>query len=171
MTPDRVETGEHFLETLGLRATGIPDLDDIPSATHWPSLTAKQAKREWPELREWVERLQQRFPHLDHHVIPPCWWQHNEHVEALAALRDHERVSYLPTAPATAPVEWMRALRDIEFLLRSWTGESPCGAAHQQPLARLRTSQFDGWQDHITADAQRRADSPPGEKNPSSQSL
>jgi hypothetical protein len=136
VTPDGPEAGDQILEMLGLRATGVPDLDDIPSATHWPSLTKDKAELEWRELRDWVEHLQQRFSHLDHHAIPPCWWQHNEQVEALAALRDHERVSYLPAAPATAPVEWMRALRDIETLLRSWAAEYPCGAAHKEPPAR-----------------------------------
>jgi hypothetical protein len=150
--------GDHILEMIGLRATGIPDLDDIPSATHWPSIPTQKAEVEWQELRTWVEQLQRRFAHLDHHTIPPCWWQHNEHVEALAALRDHERVSYLPAAPATAPVEWMRALRDIEFLLHSWTAEYPCGASHQEPPARFRHGQFDGWDDHLASDVKRRAE-------------
>ena len=151
---------------LGLHGTGIPNLDDIPSATHWPSIPTQKAKAEWQALREWVELLQQRFPHLDHHAIPSCWWRHNEHVEALAALRDHERVSYLPTAPATAPVEWMRALRDIEFLLRSWTAEYPCGATHQDPPDTFRRGQFDGWDDHVAADVKQRAKAPAPDKEP-----
>ena len=171
MTPDGPEPGDQILEMLGLRATGIPDLDDIPSATHWPSLTTDKAELEWQELREWVEQLQQRFSHLDHHVIPPCWWQHNEHVEALAALRDHERVSYLPAAPATAPVEWMRALRDIETLLRSWAAEYPCGGAHQEPPARLCRGQFDGWKDFVARDVGRRAASERGQDRRSSSSM
>jgi hypothetical protein len=147
---------EPILEAMGLRSAALPSLEDIPAATHWPSIPAGKAAREWQELREWVERLQQRFAHLDHHVIPPCWWRHNEHVEALAALRDHERVSYLASAPATAPVEWMRALRDIAALLRSWTGESPCGATHQESPARLRSSRLDGWDEHLAADVNHR---------------
>ena len=159
MSPDGPEAGDHILEMLGLRATGIPDLDDIPSATHWPSLPPENAELEWQELREWVEDLEERFPHLDHHAIPACWWQHNEHVEALAALRDHERVSYLPAAPATAPVEWMRALRDIEVLLRSWTAEYPCGAEHQEPPVQLWRGRFEGWEAHVAEDVRRRSES------------
>lgn len=152
---------EPILEAIGLRPPGLPALEDIPSATHWPSVPARTAANEWDQLRRWVEGLQQRFAHLDHHVIPPCWWRHNEHVEALSALRDHERVSYLASAPATAPVEWMRALRDIAALLRSWTAESPCGASHQESPMRLRRSRTDGWADHVAADVERRRTSAP----------
>jgi hypothetical protein len=149
---------------IGLAATGIPALDDIPSATHWPSIPSRNAKEEWEDLRDWVEQFQRRFAHLDHHVIPPCWWRHNEHVEALAALRDHERVSFLPTAPATAPVEWMRALRDIISLLRSWTAENACGATHQDPPARLRQTNTDGWDEQVAEDVEQRRRSERQEK-------
>lgn len=146
-----------ILEAMGLPGpAGLPSLEDIPSATHWPYLAAGAAAREWEELRHWVDELQRRFPHLDHHVIPPCWWKHNEHVEALAALRDHERVSFLASAPATAPVEWMRALRDIAALLRSWTAESPCSSTHHDSPARLRQTRLDGWEQHLAADLERR---------------
>jgi hypothetical protein len=148
--------GHRASEIIGLTGTGIPALDDIPSATHWPSLPVGKAAYEWRSLRTWVDRLQARFAHLDHHVIPSCWWRHNEHVEALAALRDHERVSYLPTSPATAPVEWMRALRDIASLLRSWTAEYPCGASHQEPPSRLRQPLTDGWNEHVADDVASR---------------
>lgn len=148
---------EPILEAMGLNAAGLPSLDDVPAATHWPSVPAAKAAREWEELRRWVERLTKRFAHLDHHVIPSCWWRHNSHVEALAALRDHERVSYLASAPATAPVEWMRALRDITALLRSWTAESPCGASHQEAPIRLRQTQYQGWDEHVAADGESRS--------------
>ena len=87
-----------------------------------------------------MEGLQQRFDHLDHHFIPACWWQHNEHVEALVALRDHEQVSFSEIAPATAPLDWFRALRDITTLLRAWTADLAC----------------DGWDEHIAADIAKR---------------
>ncbi len=119
---------------------GVPlddDFPDIPTPTHWPH-SRQPTPSEWEELRAWVEELCGRFAHLDHHVIPRCWWRHNEHVEALAALRDHERSSFSDTAPATAPLDWFRALRDIAALLRAWTAEPGCGATHQPPPAALR---------------------------------
>jgi hypothetical protein len=108
-----------------------PDLEELPGATYWPEIPAVDAAAKWEELRAWVEKLQGRFSHLDHHVVPRCWWRHNEHVEALSALRDHECSSFAETAPATAPVDWFRALRDVTALLRAWTGELACGAVHQ----------------------------------------
>jgi len=150
-------TDARILEMMGIGAPGLPPLDDVPTATHWPSLPAIKAADSWEELRSWVRQLEERFPHLDHHAIPPCWWLHNEHVEALAALRDHERVSYAATAPATSPVEWMRALRDIEALLRAWTAEHPCGSAHQEPR-RLRPRNESGWSEHVRADVLRRSE-------------
>ncbi len=112
------------------------DLGEIPGATHWPEVLGVDAVARWEELRAWVDQLQERFSHLDHHVVPRCWWRHNEHVEALSALRDHERSSFAATAPATAPVDWFRALRDVTALLRSWTGDLSCGAAHQDSPTR-----------------------------------
>jgi hypothetical protein len=145
-----------LLEMMGLGGPGLAGLDDVPSATHWPTIPADKAAGAWKELRHWVRQLQARFSHLDHHVIPACWWRHNEHVEALAALRDHERVSYAVTAPATAPVEWMRALRDIEALLRAWTAEYACGSAHQEARTILRQPDESGWAAHLERDLARR---------------
>ena len=62
---------------------GPIDLDEIAGPMYWPDLPPDEAAREWPALRAWVERLMRRFPHLDHHVIPRCWFLHNGHVEAL----------------------------------------------------------------------------------------
>ncbi len=108
----------------------VPEFDEIPIATHWPSISADEAQATWINLFKWVDDLRSRFSHLDHHVIPPCWYRHNGHVEALSALRDHELVSFMDSAPATAPLDWFRALRDISSLLRSWTGESSCSTSH-----------------------------------------
>ena len=130
------------------------DLADIPGATRWSSIAPEKADAAWLELAEWVEGLQARFAHLDHHVVPACWWRHNEHVEALVALRDHERIAFSSTAPATAPVDWFRALRDIGALLRSWTADAGCGSTHQTPMATRRPPAKDDpdWRTHVAAD-------------------
>jgi hypothetical protein len=135
---------------------GGPDLDQIPVATHWPSLSAEDTLEQWTQLRAWVEQLQHRFEFLDHHVLPRCWFKHNGHVEALAALRDHERVSFSDTAPATAPLDWLRALRDTAFILRSWTADLPCGATHQATSLLPTRIEEDAWQRHITQDVAHR---------------
>ena len=134
------------------------DFADVPAPTHWPSLPSADAPAEWNQLRAWVEQLQRRFAHLDHHVIPRCWWRHNDHVEALAALRDHERSSYAPTAPATAPADWFRALRDITALLKTRTADLGCGTAHTTPPTPLRPVDDRDWDRFVTTDMDRRAD-------------
>ena len=132
------------------------EIDEIPGATYWPEVLAVEAAAQWEELRNWVEQLQERFSHLDHHVVPRCWWQHNEHVEALSALRDHERSSFASTAPATAPVDWFRALRDVTALLRSWTGDLCCGATHQGSPTRASPPAVGEWKRFVQDDVERR---------------
>ncbi|MST31678.1 hypothetical protein GHK86_02910 [Acidimicrobiaceae bacterium USS-CC1] len=132
------------------------ELDDVAAPTHWPSLPSADSAAEWTELRAWVEALQGRFAHLDHHVIPRCWWRHNDHVEALAALRDHERSSFAPTAPATAPLDWFRAQRDIAALLKAWTADLGCAAAHTDPPTPLRAVDNREWERFVTDDVARR---------------
>jgi len=150
-------TGQQLSAVAALFGTdGPPDFDDHTGPSHWADLTADEAKAAWPELRSWVEHLVTRFPHLDHHVIPACWWRHNGHVEALSALRDHERISYAATAPASAALEWHRALRDIEAMLREWTGEHGCGATHNDRDRRLRPPTPLEWAKFVQADVEDR---------------
>lgn len=113
----------------------IEQLCSLDPPVFWPGLCAEEAAQEWANLARWVTRLVERFS-LDHHVVPRCWWQHNSHVEALAALRDHERASYADTAAPTAALEWHRAFRDIEVRLRDWTGRLACGARHEPTRPR-----------------------------------
>jgi hypothetical protein len=112
-------------------ADGTFDTDEIAGPVFWTELSPGEATQEWATLRAWVEQLMARFSHLDHHAIPRCWFLHNGHVEALAALRDQERINYGESAPGTAAVDWHRAFRDIEARLRDWTGQLACGATHE----------------------------------------
>ncbi|MGH9064007.1 MAG: hypothetical protein ACRD0L_08590 [Acidimicrobiales bacterium] len=132
------------------------DYGDISTPTSWPRVPSADAVQEWNELRAWVETLCQRFSHLDHHVVPRCWWRHNGHVEALVALRDHERSSFSDTAPATAPLDWFRALRDVAALLRTWTAETSCGPTHQNPTIPIRPVEAGEWDQFVTGDVAAR---------------
>jgi hypothetical protein len=128
------------------------DLDEIAGPFHWPELSADDAARQWPALRCWVERLMTRFSHLDHHVIPRCWFLHNGHVEALSALRDQERVNYGETAPGTAGVDWHRAFRDVEARLREWTAQLACGATHEPRIRQGHPTTSGEWDAFIEED-------------------
>lgn len=101
-------------------------------------------------------KLVVRFPHLDHHIIPRCWFRHNGHVEALVALRDHERVDFDDDVPGTAAVDWHRAFRDIEARLREWTGQLACGATHEPRAPQPRLLDPDDWDRFVMEDVRRR---------------
>jgi hypothetical protein len=137
-------------------ADAPPGLDDIAAPMYWPDLSPGEADQEWDALRSWVEQLVVRFVHLDHHVIPRCWFRHNGHVEALVALRDQERVNYSDTAPGSAAVEWHRALRDIEARLREWTSQLACGATHEVPAHQVRSLDSDEWDQFVNEDVNSR---------------
>jgi hypothetical protein len=129
---------------------GPAELDEITGPLHWPDLSASELTYEWDSLRRWVEELMERFEHLDHHIIPRCWFRHNGHVEALAALRDQERVNYGETASGTAGVDWHRAFRDVEARLRDWTAQLACGARHESRSRHGRFIDPDEWEQFLT---------------------
>jgi hypothetical protein len=87
---------------------------------------------------------------------PGLWWRHDEYVEALQALRDHERVSFGASAPGTGAVEWHRAFRDIEGRLREWTRELRCGREHLPQQTAIPEPEPDDWRSFVVADAHRR---------------
>jgi len=49
---------------------------DMEGPSHWASLLPEEAGQAWSDLREWVERLVDRFG-LETRVVPPCWFRHN----------------------------------------------------------------------------------------------
>jgi hypothetical protein len=125
---------------LPLAYGGDNDLQPWPNLagpTHVPSLTSRERARLVEEqLTPWVNQLVIRFD-LDVRVIPPCWSQHNGMIEALSALRDHERASFSEAASPTAAADWFRALREIEARLTDQAAKTRCSAAeHRQSPSR-----------------------------------
>ena len=139
-----------------LASAGVPGIGaGLAGPLHWPQLTAEHWAKEMRSLRAWVERLVRRFD-LDAHVVPPCWWRHNHLVEALGALRDHERACYAPASPATAAVEFHRARRDIEALLRAWVAGLRCEGGHDPAHDKARRLAAEGWEDWLARESGRR---------------
>ena len=130
--------------------------DSPPHPIHWPSLKpSDEARDEWNSLRAWVEHLRVRFPNAIR--LPDCWWRHNDLVEVLAALRDYESASYHPSASATGPVEWQRALRDMETRIDIWIKRFNCTVAERgHEVVTPTTHEPAGWQDFVEEDVQRR---------------
>jgi hypothetical protein len=125
---------------------------------HWPSLLPNESRAEWEDLRAWVEQFVDRFA-IDTHTVPPCWFRHNSMVEALAALRDHERGSYGDSTARTTAVDWLRAVRDIAAFLKESAARTGCTAAEHRPEPRARWSVDEGeWAHFVGPDqAQRTA--------------
>jgi len=139
-------------------ADGPPDLDEglFAGPLYWPEIPATDIEQEFRELRAWVQELIERFEHLDHKAIPPCWWRHNGHVEALQALRDHERMSYAESSPAQAATSWHREFQFIESRLREWTTYYGCDQDHKEGTRRPRLVDEQAWNDHMRNERQRR---------------
>jgi len=118
---------------------------------HWPSLTETEEVSALADLREWVEQLVDRFA-IEVRVIPPCWYRHNGMVEALSALRDHERISFSDHGSPAGAVDWFRAFRDIEARLMDIAARTQCSVQqHRDDVGRTwRTNEHD-WSAHLAA--------------------
>ncbi len=121
----------------------------LAGPVHWPSLTEAERPQAFAELRDWVEQLVDRFT-IEIRVIPPCWHRHNGMVEALSALRDHERMSFADRGSPTGAVDWFRAYREIEIRLIDIAARTQCSVQeHRQDAARgWRTNEQD-WSVHF----------------------
>lgn len=111
----------------------------------------------WPELRAFVELLVERFC-LDVRTVPPCWYRHNRMVEALSALRDHERACFTDQNSPAAAIDWLRAVRDTEARLIEWTARTGCTVSeHRIDPVRRGHSDEAGWRLFVDADVERRS--------------
>jgi len=119
------------------RGQGDPEEFRLSAAVHVPSLDGDQRDALLTDLREWVAQLVDRFS-IEVRVIPPCWERHNGMVEALAALRDHERASFALTAAPTEAVDWLRAYREIEALLKELAALTQCSVQEHRDTGRRR---------------------------------
>ena len=152
--PEGDEEGESPFETL-MGELGSPAFE-LPTPTCWAEIPLADVPAEWNELRSWVEGLVTRYPHLDVHFIPPCWYRHPSHVETLAALRDHERVSFSEVSPATAPSQFQITMGQIEARLRLYTDAAGCLSTHREPVIPLVPPTDDAWQAWVEADVAHR---------------
>jgi len=140
-------------------ADGPSDLDDelFAGPLYWPGLPATDIAEAFTELRDWVQALLARYEHLDHRAIPPCWFRHPGHVEALQALRDHERGTFAESSPAQAAASWQREFQFIEMRLREWTGYYGCDQTnHKTPARRPQPENEDEWGDMLADEQVRR---------------
>ena len=129
---------------------------EVTGPLHWPTLTPHDAEREWKNLGKWVTGLRERFDELDFHFIPACWYQHPAIVSALQALKDHERVAYDPSSPASAGTEWFRAYRDITSQLRTFSGYLRCTTTEHFPSRPVLAGDDEAWTKFVGEDVAER---------------
>ena len=142
-----------LLRAIDARSKATTDGEKIDPPIHWPSLGAIAAEREWSGLREWVDELRERYNGIDSYVVPACWYEHQSLVLALQALKDHERVAYATSSPASSGTDWHRAFRDITALLRQFTADLRCGHGPE----RAEREFFDDFVDEDIARRRRHA--------------
>lgn len=152
-----IASGDGPSALVGLLADDTGELSALDPPLFWPGIAAEEAVAEWEALHRWVARMVERFD-WDLRTLPRCWYRHNAHVEALAALRDHERASYGDSAPLTAAIEWHRALRDVEGRLREWTSRIGCLARHEPCRFRQVVVGDDDWASFLADDVTARQD-------------
>ena len=126
--------------------------DEVTAPIHWPTLAPLDAEREWLALRFWVTGLRERFDELDFHFIPACWYEHPAIVSALQALKDHERVAYDPSSPASAGTDWHRAYRDLTSQLRTFRGNLRCTNTEHFPSRPIPVMDEESWAKFIADD-------------------
>ncbi|HVC13228.1 MAG TPA: hypothetical protein VND62_00035 [Acidimicrobiales bacterium] len=136
---------------------GPADLDELTGPVYWPDLTQGEARQEWASLRTWVEPLCERFPHLDHHVIPAAG--SSTPVMSKPSRRSATRSESPTPRSLLAPPRstWHRAFQLTEARLRDWTGQLPCGATHESRTRQSQPIDPTEWEQFVTEDATRRA--------------
>lgn len=144
-----------FAEIKRQMAAGLDDTmaaaPVIPEVLFWPDVAPDELEAAWEDLRAWVAELLGRFQWIDHHVVPNCWWRHNELVEALSALRGHEQMAFLAGQPPTAATDWFRSMRDLLGMTRAWVAESGCAAGHVERAQRETTISPEVWAGHLVS--------------------
>ena len=107
-------------------------------------------------LRAWVGSVFGRFA-LEARVVRPCWYRHNARVEALSALRDHERICFAPNASPTAAVDWFWGLREVEHRMSEACARTQCSVNEHRPdPPRAWTTDQGPWQRFVDADVAER---------------
>jgi hypothetical protein len=127
-------------------AAGYPDPDaeaDVlvqqalhnkPRPIEWARLTTSEEADQLDDLRTWVRWLVLRY-RLDQREVPPCWAQHGELVEELAALRTARHGAYAPGGPLTGPADWHQTLAATRHRLGLWISRTGCRLDHHRAAA------------------------------------
>ncbi|GAA3819263.1 hypothetical protein GCM10022273_32300 [Cellulomonas soli] len=88
------------------------------------------------ELDLWVDWLIDRY-RLDQRVIPPCWHEHPELLEELAALHLAWQGAFASTAAPDAPLHWHEHFAAATSRLGDWAARTGCRPRGHRPRSGL----------------------------------
>lgn len=121
----------------------LPDADDPfwparvaqPIGAPPPTVLTAKTFDEQAHLLEllagWVDWLSDRY-RLDHRTIPPCWPEHGELIEELAALHLAWQAAYGQLAHGDAPLLWHEHFALSRERLRESVARSGCRATEHR---------------------------------------
>lgn len=89
----------------GERPEPVAQLVGAPQPIVWSAKSADEQAHQLRLLTAWVTWLTDRY-RLDHRTIPPCWSQHGDLIEELAALHLAWQAAYSRLAHGDAPLLW-----------------------------------------------------------------
>lgn len=93
------ETGSNNLPPLAAQPVGAP-----PPFV-WSAHDAAEQAHQLDLLAGWVTWLVRRYS-LDQRTVPPCWREHGEFIEELAALQLAWQAAFARLAHGDAPLQW-----------------------------------------------------------------
>lgn len=102
-----------------------------PPPIVWSAQTADEAAHKLQILAAWTGWLTDRY-RLDQRTIPPCWPQHGEVIEELAALHLAWQAAYARLAAGDAPLLWHEHFNLARGRLAETVARSGCRAGEHR---------------------------------------
>lgn len=125
----------------------------------WRRMSDDDARKEWNELRAWVEWFTVRY-NVPVSVVPNCWWRHGALVEELSALHVAHLAAFDQSDAGFGAIGWHERLSlATPRLSRAGAG---CASGHDEIRPRSWSTatdeaEWDAW----TSEAHAHRGTPP----------
>lgn len=108
---------------------------------NWATIDPEARLLAIEELSVFVADQVLAFPHLDHRLIPPCWYKHDAYVRVLGAAKGaydgYHSDKGGPTGPMNFYTEWVRLWPELRML------GAVCQPTHEPDAPQLWAVNFD----------------------------
>ena len=131
-----------------------PDIrygSSVPIGAHvinWRTLSGREARAAWNDLRAWVEWFTIRY-RVPESTVPACWWKHGQLVEELSALHTAHTAAFDASDAGFGPIGWHERLAiATPRLTRAYSGG--CSDEHREIIPRssignIDEQEWDAW--------------------------